>query len=94
MIKSGLCYNEREKRWDVSYPWVEDPLMLPNNFKAAMVRLESADRRLNKLGSKYTEAYGNEITDMAKRNVAVRLEDEEIKGYNGPIHFIPHHEVL
>ena len=69
--------------------------MLPNNFKAAMARLESADRRFNKLGSEYTEAYGNEITDMAKRNVAVvRLEDEEIKGYDGPIHFIPHHEVL
>lgn len=28
LIERGLCYNEREKRWDVSCPWVKNPLML------------------------------------------------------------------
>lgn len=94
LIDRGLCYNEREERWEASYPWIKDPLMLPNNFKAARARLESTERRLNRLGSEYAVAYGNEITDMVQRNIAVRLEDKEIEEYDGPVHFIPHHEVL
>lgn len=68
--------------------------MLPNNFKASMAKLESTERRLNRLDSEYAVAYGSEITDMVQRNIAVRLEDEEIEENDGPVHYIPHHEVL
>ena len=31
---------------------------------------------------------------MAKRGVARKLSDEEIQSYDGPIHYIAHHDVL
>ena len=51
LILRGLCYNEREKRWDASYPWIKDPIMLPNNYGATIARLESTLKRLNRLSS-------------------------------------------
>ena len=31
---------------------------------------------------------------MVKRNVARRLGNEELARYEGPVHYLPHHEVL
>ena len=39
VIDAGLKYVAFEKYWTVAYPWKEDPIELPNNFKAALGRL-------------------------------------------------------
>lgn len=52
--------------------------MLPNNIKAAMARLESTERRLNRFGSEYGVAYGSEITDMVRIKVAISMMDHYI----------------
>lgn len=94
LIKEGLTYNEKQKRWIASYPWIKDPNNLKNNFKVANARLRTTENRLKKLGTEYANRYQSEIEDMVKRGVARKLSDEEIQDYKGPIHYIHHHEVL
>ncbi|XP_056010774.1 uncharacterized protein LOC130051848 [Ostrea edulis] len=59
-----------------------------------MYRLRSTERRLERAGPDYSKAYGDQIMDMVERSVARKLTDEEMDTYDGPIHYIPHHEVL
>ncbi|XP_045117673.1 uncharacterized protein LOC123508205 [Portunus trituberculatus] len=44
--------------------------------------------------TKRLEAYSDQIQDMVSRGVARKLTKEEIKNYKGPVHYLPHHEVL
>lgn len=94
LIEKGLSYDEKCKRWIAAYPWIKDPYKLPNNVKAAMARLLSTEKRLHRLGKEYSRVYHEEIEDMQKRGVAVKLTEQDLKRYDGPIHYIPHHEVL
>lgn len=32
MIRSGLWYDEDNKRWVAKYPWIVDPKTLPDNY--------------------------------------------------------------
>lgn len=36
LIERGLSYDDGNKTWVASYPWVKDPFKLPNNFKSAL----------------------------------------------------------
>ncbi|XP_062602451.1 uncharacterized protein LOC134264167 [Saccostrea cucullata] len=94
LIKEGLQYDEVGKNWTTTYPWIKDPKSLPNNINAAVCRLKCTERRLEKAGQEYSEAYGDQIADMVQRSVARKLTAEEVQRYEGPIHYIPHHEVL
>ena len=67
---------------------------LPNNESVAVARLKSTERRLQKLGERYSEAYDQQIMDMVQRGAARRLTEAERKEYKGPIHYIHHHEIL
>ncbi|XP_068203031.1 uncharacterized protein [Palaemon carinicauda] len=57
-------------------------------------RLRTTENRLRKLGNEYAMKYQKEIKDMVRRGVARKLTNKEIQEYNGPIHYIHHHEVL
>ncbi|XP_071136608.1 uncharacterized protein [Mytilus edulis] len=94
MIRKGLQYDKDEKRWTVTYPWIRESAELPNNIGAANHRLESTEKRLQRTGTIYANAYNDQIKDMVNRNVARKLSDYEVRNYEGPIHYLPHHEVL
>ncbi|XP_068235508.1 uncharacterized protein [Palaemon carinicauda] len=94
MISKGLEYNFKEKYWTVNYPWIRDPNELPNNVAVAIARMKSTEKRLTKIGYKYTQLYKNQINDMLSRGVAIKLSWKEMNEYDGPIHYIHHHEVL
>ena len=94
MISEGLTLNSERKQWTIKYPWLKSPNMLPNNYVAALSRLKTAERRLLKSGYEHCEIYNKQIQDMIDRNVARRLTPEEIEQYKGPVHYIPHHEVI
>ena len=94
LIQEGLKYDIDAKRWTVSYPWIRNPKELPNNIGAAKARLESTERRLWRNGAEYGRLYDNQIKDMVERNVASKLSREDVMRYEGPVHYIPHHEVL
>ncbi|CAC5386479.1 unnamed protein product [Mytilus coruscus] len=59
----------------------------------ARSRLGSTEKRLlNSL--EYASAYDEQIMDMVKRGIARKLTKEEMEIHSGPVHYIPHHEVL
>ncbi|XP_068203689.1 uncharacterized protein [Palaemon carinicauda] len=94
MISKGLEYNCEEKYWTVKYPWIRDPNELPNNVVVAIARMRSTEKRLTNIGYKYTQLYNDQIKDMLSRGVARKLSWKEMSEYDGPIHYIHHHEVL
>lgn len=94
LIEKGLVYDEEGKYWTASYPWIRNPRHLKNNVKVAVARLITTENRLRKLDTQYAQRYHNEIKDMVKRGVARQLSKEEMQSYNGPVHYISHHEVL
>ena len=88
-IEKGLKYNEDLKVWVASYPWIQDPYSLPNNFNAVMGRLVSTEKKLL-TDEKYAESYQNEIDSMLMRGVARKLSERELTQYTGPVHYIAH----
>ena len=92
-IEKGLGYDSVNGYWIASYPWIKDPNKLPNNVSLANGRLKSTERRLMKLGSDYSHRYNDQILDMVHRGVARKLNIDEMNNYNGPVHYLPHHEI-
>lgn len=93
LIENGLTYDGKRKRWIAEYPWIRDPNDLQNNYSMAYARLRSTERRLNKMDHAYTQMYCQQIQDMINRGVARKLTKEEILNYEGPVLYLPHHEV-
>ena len=94
MIRDGLSYDKQRKTFTIDYPWVKDPINLPNNVRAASAKLRSTENRLQRLDSNYQNAYCQQMEDMEKRGVARKLSSEEIETYCGPVHYVNHHEVI
>ena len=94
MINEGLKYNENERCWIVKYPWIREPKDLPNNVSVAIARMKSTEKRLGTLGTEYSKVYNDQIQDMVERKVAKKLSIEEMNTYDGPVHYIHHHEIL
>lgn len=94
LITQGLTHDSKACRWTASYPWIKSPKTLPNNLPACLARLRSTEKRLVKRGVAYAKAYGDQISDMVERGVAKKLTRDEIEEYRGPVHYLPHHEVL
>lgn len=58
-----------------------------------MGMLVSAERRLAKNPS-HAKVYQDQMDDMVNIDVARKLTPDEVKNYDGPVHYISHHEVL
>ena len=93
IILDNLVYDINRKHWIITYPWIKDPNDLPNNYSSAFARLKSTEKRLLLLGSDYYVNYDKQIIDMINRNVAEKLDQFIIDTYNGPVHYLPHHEI-
>ncbi|XP_062618012.1 uncharacterized protein LOC134279607 [Saccostrea cucullata] len=94
MIETGLKHDDANKCWTINYPWKRNPSELPNNIQAVIGRLRSTEQRLKKTGDEHTQEYQKQIDDMVQRKAARKLSPEEVTSYKGPVHYLPHHEVL
>lgn len=94
LIQNGLSYDETDKCWTVKYPWIRDPHELPNNINAVIGRMKSLERRLKRVGNEYLTLYNDQVSNMLERMAARKLTQEECDTYDGPVHYIAHHEVL
>ena len=77
----------------IPYPWVKDASELPDNKAQAEKRLEATERRLAK-NPDHAQAYDKQMKEMSEMNFSRKLTSEELKSYEGPIHYISHHEVV
>ena len=89
LIQENLKYNETERCWYTSYPWLVDPSQLPDNYQVALATLSSTERTLLK-EPQWASKYGEQIEDMLQRGVARRLTAEELKLWDGPKFYISH----
>ena len=48
IIQENLEYDEQNRCWRTSYPWILDPSTLPDNYNAALSILEKTERTLRK----------------------------------------------
>ena len=90
MIEKGLTL--KDKIWTAKYPWIKSPKQLPNNRHVAERMLMNTEARLMK-DAAHAKTYQSQIEDMLERGVAKKLDDKDLN-YDGPVHYISHHEVL
>ena len=93
LIEKNMKFDAQDNRWLAEYPWIKDPADLPNNRRVALAMLYSTERRLGK-NTQHATVYDSQVRDMVQRGVARKLTKEELNNYEGPIHYVSHHEVL
>ena len=91
LIENGLV--RHPKHWEVTYPWLRKPSSLENNRCVAESMLKSTEKRLLK-DTELTITYQAQIVDMIDRNVAIKLTEEQLRNYTGPLQYLSHHEVI
>ena len=83
MIRFGLKYDEQNKFWITSYPWLKNPETLPDNYNAALKTLQGTEKSLRK-DPQWAKTYAEQIADMKERGVVRKLDEEEIKKWSQP----------
>ena len=91
LIEEGL--QRMENYWVATYPWIRDPKLIQNNYNVALAMLKSTEKRLLR-DETHAKRYSDQVQDMLDRKVAMKLTDEVMKAYLGPVHYISHHEVI
>ena len=76
----------------VSYPFRRDPNCLPNNRNAVVKMAEKMETRLLKSG--FYETYNQEIQKALDRGAAIKLTEQEIADWKGPVNYIAQHGVI
>ena len=76
----------------VSYPFKRDPNCLPNNRAAAIKIAEKMEKRLLKSG--HHETYNEEVRKALERGANVKLTEEEMNEWKGPVNYISQHAVI
>ena len=90
MIDKGLKLEDGV--WTTTYPWIKDPKYLPINKPFAERLLVGTEKRLLK-NPEHAKVYQEQMQDMLDRQVARKLDRNDLN-YDGPVHYITHHEVL
>ena len=91
-----IIYSSCEKvgqQWRIPYPWKKDPQQLPDNRVQAEKILQTTERRLIK-DPQHAAAYDRQMTEMLEMGFSRKLTEDELKSYDGPIHYVSHHAVI
>ena len=75
----------------VQYQFRKDPRSLPNNRHTAVKIAEKLEKRLSAEG--HLDYYNQEIKKYFDRGAAVKLSEEELGSWQGPLNYISHHGV-
>jgi hypothetical protein len=93
IIQENLEYDEQNKCWRTSYPWIVDPNTLPDNYHAALSTLTKTERTLQK-DKEWANNYKQQMNDMVQRKVARKLTEQEVSDWKGPTFYISHLAVV
>ncbi|XP_063970046.1 uncharacterized protein LOC129255891 [Lytechinus pictus] len=81
------------RQWMIPYPWKRDPSHLPDNKMQAERMLAGTEKKLVR-NLEYAEAYSKQMKEMTDMGFSRKLTQEEMKNYQGPVHYISHHAVV
>ena len=91
-LEGLMKYDADSKRISVSYPWTEDVKSLSDNIHQAISFQKSCEKRLLR-NPQLLAAYNEELKKAIDRGAIVRLSEEEISSYEGPVSYVAHHDV-
>ena len=92
-VHEALNLDPVTERWTTEYPCRLDPKLLTENKSQALAFAERTEKRLQK-DPENAERYNNQFLDLLKREVIVKISDEEQQQYTGPSFYVSHHEVF
>ena len=82
----------RDGRYEVSLPWKDPHLMLPDNYQLCLKRLHGLLRRLRQ-DPTVLEQYDSIIRDQIVRGIVQPVENPDVAEV-GKVHCLPHHAVV
>ena len=92
-IASGIRYIADERRFQVSYPFLEDPKeALSDNRHQAIACAASLERTLTKKG--LTDIFHVEFQKFIDNRSISEVLGQEMKDWTGPVHYLPMQVVL
>ncbi len=94
IIKKCLAYVEEDvhsksPHWHSKYLWTEDPASLPNNRSGVEAIFLRTEKQL-KREPEWQIAYAAQVHDMVERGVAIKLTEDMINSWNGPVWYVSH----
>lgn len=94
IIKQGLTYvtadaHSSAPHWDTKYPWIEDPISLPNNRTAVEATFLRTEKQL-KREPDWQAAYKAQVHEMVERGAAKKLTKEIKDSWTGPVWYVSH----
>ena len=94
IIRKGLTFvktdaHSSEPHWDTKYPWIEDPISLPNNKSGVEATFLRTEKQLKK-EPEWRVAYGAQVHEMVERRAAKKLTKEMIANWRGPVWYVSH----
>ena len=91
-IESKVHYDASSQSFTVSYPFTEDPSILPNNLNQVIKIHSRLEKKLMKLGR--LEAFNQEFNKMLLNGSLVELSPEELKMWDGAVHYVSLQDVV
>lgn len=94
VVRGGLTYvtedsHSKEPHWHARYPWLEDPASLPNNKRTVEATFLRTEKQLAK-EPEWKDAYAAQVNDMVGRRAAMKLSNDVIINWNGPVWYVSH----
>ncbi|XP_026082522.1 uncharacterized protein LOC113058643 [Carassius auratus] len=94
IIKAGLTFREGDAHsdqphWDAKYPWMENPVSLPNNRKAVEATFLRTEKRLMR-DPLWKEAYTKQVHEMVERGAAIKLTKDVMDSWKGAVWWVSH----
>ncbi|XP_059209564.1 uncharacterized protein LOC131988465 [Centropristis striata] len=94
VVREGLTYvtedrHSEEPHWHARYPWLEDPATLPNNKRTVEATFLRTEKQLSK-EPEWKAAYAAQVHDMVNRRAAIKLSNNVITSWTGPVWYVSH----
>ena len=87
-IERGITHNKEKKQFDVKYPFLEDPRdALTDNRRQAIAYATSLEKKLDK--HQLTKKFDEEFEKFLQTKSLRKIPDEELKTWDGPVHYVP-----
>ena len=86
VIESKIHYDSTSKQFVVSYPFTQDPAILPNNKVQVVKIAEREEKRLARSG--LLDLFNQVFNKMLQHGAIIELTDNELNVWDGPKHYV------
>ena len=92
LIEEGIVFDDKVGRFRVTYPFIDDPRKLTNNYRQVVKIAESEEKKLFK--ENLTETANKLFDKMIDVGAVTELTEAEMRMWNGPVHYVSIQHVI